>query len=112
MNYERPQRSNCFSIVNEIVKEFGKINHLVNCVAYFGSRGLNATEEDWNKTMTVNVTSFSHMAQGNIHKPRGQNGPKMNRKMIEIWQKFAKIAIKPKMDHNLKILSTWFMNLP
>lgn len=26
-------------------------------------QGLNATEEDWNKTMSVNVAGYSHMAQ-------------------------------------------------
>ena len=56
-------RDRCFQTVASVISDFGKINHLVNGVAYFGSKGLTATEVDWNKTMSVNVAGFSHMAQ-------------------------------------------------
>ena len=44
-------RAACFNVVSQVVAEFGKVNHLVNCVAYFGSQSLEATEDDWDKTM-------------------------------------------------------------
>ncbi len=53
----------CIATVKTIQAHFGKINHLINSVAYFGSKGLEATEADWAKTMAVNVAGFSHMAQ-------------------------------------------------
>jgi len=56
-------REACFKVVQQIANELGKVNHLVNAVAYFGSKGLDATKDDWDKTMSVNVAGFSHMAQ-------------------------------------------------
>ena len=44
-------RAGCFNVVAKVVAEFGRVNHLVNCVAYFGSQSLEATEDDWDKTM-------------------------------------------------------------
>ena len=44
-------RAACFNVVAQVVAEFGKVNHLVNCVAYFGSQSLEATEADWDRTM-------------------------------------------------------------
>ena len=44
-------RDACFKVVSEVMAEFGTINHLVNSVAYFGSQSLEATEEDWDRTM-------------------------------------------------------------
>ena len=43
--------------------DFGKVHHLVNCVAYFGSQSLQATESDWQKTLSVNVMGSSFMVQ-------------------------------------------------
>jgi len=56
-------RSACFAVVSAVAAAFGKVNHLVNCVAYFGSQSLEATEDDWQKTMSVNVMGFSFMVQ-------------------------------------------------
>lgn len=53
----------CFQTVKIISEDFQKINHLINAVAFFGSKGLEANEKDWEKTMSVNVFSYSHMAQ-------------------------------------------------
>ena len=41
----------------------GKIKYLVNSVVYFGSKSLNATSANWNKSFTVNVQGYSNMAQ-------------------------------------------------
>ncbi len=32
------KRENCFEVISRIVKDFGKVNHLINAVAYFGAR--------------------------------------------------------------------------
>lgn len=37
-------REACFKIVEEIAHDFGKINHLVNAVAYFGSKVIYISE--------------------------------------------------------------------
>lgn len=57
------KRRNCFQVAQEINAHFGKINHLVNGVAYFGSKALDSDEEDWSKTMSVNVQSYAFMGQ-------------------------------------------------
>jgi len=56
-------RAACFAAVTTVVADFGKVHHLVNCVAYFGSQSLEATESDWQKTMSVNVMGTSFMVQ-------------------------------------------------
>ena len=56
-------RSECFRVVTDVVSVFGKVHHLVNCVAYFGSESLLATEQDWDRTMRVNVAGSSFMVQ-------------------------------------------------
>merc|ERR1711892_1599140 len=56
-------RAACFAAVTAVVADFGKVHHLVNCVAYFGSQSLEATESDWQKTMSVNVMGTSFMVQ-------------------------------------------------
>lgn len=40
-----------------------KIHYLVNSVAYFGSKGLNAKKEDWDKSFSVNVRGYANMVQ-------------------------------------------------
>ena len=52
----------------EGVKEFAdtnseKLHYLVNSVAYFGSKGLNAEKEDWDKSFTVNSVGYANMVQ-------------------------------------------------
>ena len=60
-------RSACFDAVSAVIGEFGKVHHLVNCVAYFGSQSLDATESDWQKTMSVNVMGTSFMVQAVVN---------------------------------------------
>ena len=43
-------RAACHAVVDEIVGAWGAVHHLVNCAAYFGSKDLDATEEDWDMT--------------------------------------------------------------
>jgi len=64
-------RSDCFATVASVASDFGKIHHLVNCVAYFGSQSLEATESDWEKTMSVNVAGSSFMVQAVVDQMKG-----------------------------------------
>ena len=55
------KKENCESSVSSVISDFGKINHLVYSVAYFGSKALDATEEDWLKSLMVNVAGAGFM---------------------------------------------------
>jgi len=41
----------------------GQIHHLFNNAVYFGSKGLNATQEDFRKSFDVNVIGYANMVQ-------------------------------------------------
>ena len=56
-------QSACFELMEKISQELGKINHLVNAVACFVSKGISATEKDWQQVLNVNVVSYSNMSQ-------------------------------------------------
>ena len=53
----------------EAVKSFaeksdnGGIDGLVNCAVYFGSKALEAQQEDWEKSLNVNVVGYANMVQ-------------------------------------------------
>ena len=52
----------------EAVKQFSEANggclhYLVNCAAYFGSKGLTASQEDWERSFRVNVVGYSNTVQ-------------------------------------------------
>ena len=53
-------RADCFKVVSQIAEDLGGLHHLVNCVAYFGSESLGATEDDWDKTMKVKHLLLDH----------------------------------------------------
>lgn len=40
-----------------------QLHYLVNCAAYFIYRGLEATKEDWDKSLSVNVVGYANMVQ-------------------------------------------------
>jgi len=61
-------RAACHAVVDDIVQTWGAVHHLVNCVAYFGSKDLDATEEDWDMTMRVNVAGSCFMVQAVVEK--------------------------------------------
>jgi len=66
-------RADCLRVVAEIARDLGGLHHLVNCVAYFGSESLRATEEDWMKTMKVNVMGSSFMVQAAVEVMKGHS---------------------------------------
>ena len=41
----------------------GQIHGLVNSVAYFGSKGITAEKENWDKSFSVNVVGYANMVQ-------------------------------------------------
>ena len=41
----------------------GNVHLLINCAAYFGSKGNTAEKADWDKTFSVNVVGYSNMVQ-------------------------------------------------
>ena len=51
-------RDMCHEVVAQVVNMFGAVHHLVNCVAYFGSESLSATEKDWDTTMRFDYCLF------------------------------------------------------
>jgi NAD(P)-dependent dehydrogenase (short-subunit alcohol dehydrogenase family) len=59
--------SACRDLVSVVIEKFGKIDVLVNN-AGINRRGplLELTEEDWDSTMAVNVTSMFHLCQAAI----------------------------------------------
>ncbi|XP_064637388.1 cyclopentanol dehydrogenase-like isoform X2 [Lineus longissimus] len=59
------QQDICAEAVGRVVSELGtgSIHGLVNSAVYFGSQGLQATNADWEKTMSVNVLGVSNMVQ-------------------------------------------------
>merc|ERR1712037_564777 len=60
-------------VVSQIAADLGRLHHLVNCVAYFGSESLGATEDDWDKTMKVNVAGSSFMVQAAVEQMQGHS---------------------------------------
>jgi len=66
-------RADCFKVVSQIAEDLGGLHHLVNCVAYFGSESLGATEDDWDKTMKVNVAGSSFMVQAAVEQMQGHS---------------------------------------
>jgi len=59
-------REDCFRVVERVEEEMGPVRHLVNCVAYFGSKSLEAKKEDWQRTFEVNVMGNAFMSQACI----------------------------------------------
>ena len=54
-------KKNCEESTKKAFEKFGKINHMVYSVAFFGSKSLDAQEEDWNKSLSVNVAGAGYM---------------------------------------------------
>ena len=41
----------------------GQLHYLVNSAVYFGSKGITAEKQDWEKSFAVNVTGYANMVQ-------------------------------------------------
>jgi NAD(P)-dependent dehydrogenase (short-subunit alcohol dehydrogenase family) len=53
----------CRRAIAEARQTLGGVNYLVNCAASFVSKGLDATPEDWQKSLGVNVQGCANMVQ-------------------------------------------------
>ena len=54
----------------------GQIHGLVNSMAYFGSKGVMAEKEDWDKSFSVNVVGYANMVQACYEYMRKMPGDK------------------------------------
>ena len=54
----------------------GQIHSLVNCAVYFGSKGLGAEKDDWDRSFSVNVVGYSNMVQACYDYMKGVEGEK------------------------------------
>jgi NAD(P)-dependent dehydrogenase (short-subunit alcohol dehydrogenase family) len=53
----------CKAAVQAVNSQYGRLHYLVNNAASFLSKGLNATTEDWNQSLGVNVRGYANMVQ-------------------------------------------------
>lgn len=61
------KRDACYKLIEDVVSKFGRIDVLINN-AGINRRGplLELTDEDWEVTMAVNVTSMFHLCRATI----------------------------------------------
>jgi NAD(P)-dependent dehydrogenase (short-subunit alcohol dehydrogenase family) len=53
----------CRRAVDAIASEFERVDYLINCAVSFISRGLTVTNEEWQRSLGVNVIGCANMAQ-------------------------------------------------
>lgn len=51
------------AMCDEVLKEFGRIDILVNCAACFVMEGISASAEDWNRSNSVNIAGYAFCAK-------------------------------------------------
>jgi len=64
----------CRQLVASTLEKWGKINYLVNNAFSFTAKGLDATREDWLRTMTVGPIGYATMAQSVLEPMKSQGG--------------------------------------
>jgi len=84
------KKQNCVDNVTNVLDEFGKINHLVYSVAYFGSETFNASEDDWSKSLMINVAGAGYMI-GAVAPLMKEN----NRKTICLMTSISQVSAQP-----------------
>ena len=58
------KKEDCMASVSAVAKKHGgRVNYLVNCAVYFGSKGVAAEKQDWDKSFSVNVQGYANMVQ-------------------------------------------------
>ena len=59
------ENKQCLEAVKGFAEKSGKgsIDGLVNSAVYFGSKALDAEQEDWDKSLNVNVVGYANMVQ-------------------------------------------------
>ncbi len=66
-------RGSCRAHVQAFVESAGRLDALVNNAASFLSKGLDATTEDWDRSLGVNVRGCANMVQA-CHEPMKRSG--------------------------------------
>ena len=70
-------KEQCLDAVKTVAEaNSGQIHGLVNSVAYFGSKGITAEKEDWDKSFSVNVVGYANMVQACYEYMRKMPGDK------------------------------------
>lgn len=64
----------CGSVVPACVKQFGKVNYLVNNAFSFIAKGVDATPEEWDRMMRVGPIAYSLMASSVVEPMKAQGG--------------------------------------
>src|SRR5947209_1518610 len=63
----------CREAVKSVFAQHGRLDYLVNSAVSFLGKGLDATTEDWERSLGVNVRGGANMAQS-CHGPMKQTG--------------------------------------
>ena len=64
MEVDVSNKEQCVDAVKKVAESnSGQIHSLVNCAAYFGSKGITAEKEDWDQSFSVNVVGYANMVQ-------------------------------------------------
>lgn len=63
----------CQQATQSVLAQHGRVDYLLNNAASFISRGLDATTEDWEKSLGVNVRGYANMVQA-VFEPMKQQG--------------------------------------
>ena len=62
-------KTECVDAIKDFTSKHGNcLNYLVNSAVYFGSKGLNAEEQDWDKSFSINSVGYSNMVQATYEK--------------------------------------------
>ncbi len=63
-NVDVSDKEQCLSGVQDFAEANSeKLHYLVNSVAYFGSKSLDAEKKDWDKSFSVNAIGYANMVQ-------------------------------------------------
>ena len=74
-NVDVSNKQACVYAVDNFAAKYGnKINYLVNSAAYFGSKGITAEKEDWDKSLSVNIVGYANMVQACHKHMKGVSG--------------------------------------
>ena len=66
----------CLDGVQTFISNHGnRLNYLVNCAVYFGSKGITAEKKDWDKSFDVNVSGYANMLQSCYDPMKNIKGP-------------------------------------
>ncbi len=63
-NVDVSDKKKCLDAVKAVAEaNSGKVHYLSNNAVYFGSKGMTAQKEDWEKSFSVNIMGYANMVQ-------------------------------------------------